>query len=264
MIVETEVRDGLGWLTLNRPEVRNALSGELMEAIGQAIDAHAADPAVRALVITGAGSAFCAGADLRSMRGARDTAAADNRTDARRMGALFHAVAECRKPVVARVNGPAIGGGVGLMAACDIVVAADTTRFQFSEVRLGIVPAVISPFCIRRLGSVTAKRLFLTGEAINAAQALAYGLVDIVVAEAELDAAIARISDDLGKAGPNALEAAKELVDTVTGLALDRALDYTADVIARLRVSDEAAEGMTAFLEKRPARWVVARDGGKS
>lgn len=257
-MIETEVRDGLGWVRLNRPEVRNALSGELMEAIGEAVDRYAGDPAVRALVITGAGKAFCAGADLRSMSTARQAGADDNRSDAHRMGSLFHRVAGCRKPVVARVNGPAIGGGVGLMAACDIVVAADTTRFQFSEVRLGIVPAVISPFCIRRLGPVVAKRLFMTGEPIDARQALDYGLVDVLAADADLDAAVERISEDLRKAGPAALIAAKELVDTVCRLGTDECLDYTAEVIARLRVSDEALEGFSAFLEKRPPKWAVA------
>jgi methylglutaconyl-CoA hydratase len=258
-VVRRDIRDGIGWITLDRPEVRNALSGELMEEIGQAAGAFEADDAVRALVLAGAGPAFCAGADLRSMRGSRESSDDANRADARRMGGLFHRVAGCRKPVVARVHGPAIGGGVGLMAACDIVVAASGTRFQFSEVRLGIVPAVISPFCIRRLGPVTAKRLFLTGEAIDAATALACGLVDVVAADADLDDAVARICGDLGKAGPKALVAAKELVDKVTGMPAEAALDYTADLIAKLRVSDEALEGMTAFLEKRQASWVVRK-----
>jgi methylglutaconyl-CoA hydratase len=259
MSVRREVKDGLGWVTLDRPEVRNALSGELMEAIGDAVDAFESDPGVRALVIAGAGPAFCAGADLRSMRDSRESAEDANRADAKRMGGLFHRVASCRKPVLARVHGPAIGGGVGLMAACDIVVAAEGTRFQFSEVRLGIVPAVISPFCIRRLGATVARRLFLTGEAIDAKTALGYGLVDIVAADGELDAAVSRVSTDLGKAGPNALIAAKALVDEVSRLGIDGALEYTADLIARLRVSDEAVEGMTAFLEKRPASWVPGK-----
>lgn len=254
-----QVRNGIGWLTLDRPEVRNALSGELMEAIGEGLGAFEADDAVRAIVIAGAGPAFCAGADLRSMRSSRDSSDDANRSDARRMGGLFHRVASCRKPVLARVHGPAIGGGVGLMAACDIVVAAESTRFQFSEVRLGIVPAVISPFCIRRLGAVTAKRLFLTGEPVDARTALGYGLVDIVAADADLDAALDKVLADLGKAGPEALVAAKQLVDTVTQLEGEAALDYTADLIARLRVSDEAVEGMTAFLEKRPAAWVTGK-----
>lgn len=259
MSVRREVKEGLGWITLDRPEVRNALSGELMEAIGEAVDAFESEPGVRALVIAAAGPAFCAGADLRSMRDSRDSAEDANRADAKRMGGLFHRVASCRKPVLARVHGPAIGGGVGLMAACDIVVAAEGTRFQFSEVRLGIVPAVISPFCIRRLGVTVARRLFLTGEAIDAKTALGYGLVDIVAADVELDAAVSRVCTDLGKAGPNALIAAKALVDEVSRLGIDGALDYTADLIARLRVSDEAVEGMTAFLEKRPASWVPGK-----
>ncbi len=259
VIVIREIRQGIGWITLNRPEVRNALSGELMEAVGESLDAFEADGAIRAIVLAGAGPAFCAGADLRSMRSSRESSDEANRADARRMGGLFHRIASCRKPVLARVHGPAIGGGVGLMAACDIVIAADSTRFQFSEVRLGIVPAVISPFCIRRLGAVTAKRLFLTGEAIDATAALGYGLVDMVAVDASLDDAVARVCGDLGKAGPEALIAAKQLVETVTRLGGDAALDYTADLIARLRVSDEAVEGMTAFLEKRPAAWVGAK-----
>lgn len=256
MVVRREVRDGLGWITLDRPEVRNALSGELMEEVDEALVAFDADESVRALVIAGEGTAFCAGADLRSMRNSRDSSDAANRADARRMGGLFHRVAGCRKPVLARVHGPAIGGGVGLMAACDIVIVAESTRFQFSEVRLGIVPAVISPFCIRRLGAVTATRLFLTGEAIDAATALRHGLVDVVVPDASLDEAVARVCIDLGKGGPEALIQAKRLVRDVVALQGEDALDHTAELIARLRVSDEAVEGMTAFLEKRPAAWV--------
>jgi methylglutaconyl-CoA hydratase len=256
MTVRREVRGVIGWITLDRPEVRNALSSELMEAVGESIDAFEADDAVRALVLAGAGPAFCAGADLRSMRQSRERDAGDNKSDAHRMGGLFHRIASCRKPVLARVHGPAIGGGVGLMAACDIVVAAASTRFQFSEVRLGIVPAVISPFCIRRLGQMKAMRLFLTGEPIDAAKALEYGLVDVVAADDELDSALGRVLADLAKAGPKALVAAKELVLTVNRLDGEAALDYTADLIASLRVSDEAVEGMTAFLEKRPAAWV--------
>ena len=145
------------------------------------------------------------------------------------------------------------------MAACDIVVAAASTRFQFSEVRLGIVPAVISPFCIRRLGEMKAMRLFLTGEPIDAKTALDYGLVDVVADDGGLDAALDKVLADLGKAGPKALMAAKELVLRVTRLHGEAALDYTADLIASLRVSDEAVEGMTAFLEKRPAAWVSGK-----
>jgi methylglutaconyl-CoA hydratase len=260
MSVRREVRAGIGWITLDRPEVRNALSGELMDAVGASIDAFESDPDVRALLLAGTGPAFCAGADLRAMRLAREASADDNRSDARRMGALFHRIASCRKPVLARVHGPAIGGGVGLMAACDIVLAGSDTRFQFSEVRLGIVPAVISPFCIRRLGPTVARRLFLTGEPIDAGQALAWGLVDIVAEAPVLDAAVAKVCDDLGKAGPQALVAAKELVNVVRGLDGEAALDYTADLIARLRVSEEAAEGMSAFLEKRSPAWVRSGD----
>lgn len=159
------------------------------------------DPSVRALVVTGAGSAFSAGADLKMMRAMADADTERNRRDALEMGELFHKVASFPRPVVARVNGPAIGGGVGLMAACDIVIAADSAVFAFSEVRLGIVPAIISPFCIRRLGPCVARRLFLTGERIDAREAWRLGLVDEVVAAADLDAAIGRRRSSSARAG---------------------------------------------------------------
>ena len=205
--------------------------------------------------VTGAGTAFSAGADLSSMKSQGAAGPEENRRNALEMGGVFHRIAELPKPVIARVPGPAIGGGVGLMAACDIVVAAESAFFSFSEVRLGIVPALISPFCIRRLGASAARRLFLTGEKLTASAAAALGLVDEVVPDAELDAGVQRVADSLLQGAPGALATAKRLVAEVARMSLDEALPYTADVLARVRSSDEAREGIGAFLEKRPPSW---------
>ncbi len=254
-MVNVDVKDAVATLTMARPEQRNALGPELVGALGRAFDGVEADAAVRVVVLTGAGSAFSAGADLSSMKsqGASDPEA--NRRNALEMGGVFHRIAELPKPVIARVPGPAIGGGVGLMAACDIVVAAESAFFSFSEVRLGIVPALISPFCIRRLGASAARRLFLTGEKLTAKAAATLGLVDEVVPDAELDAGVARVAEALLQGAPGALALAKRLVGDVSRMTLDEALPYTADVLARVRSSDEAREGIGAFLEKRAPSW---------
>ncbi len=177
-MVNVDIRDAVAMVTMTRPEQRNALGPDLIEALASAVDRVEKDDHVRVVILTGAGTVFSAGADLSSMKsqGAGDPEA--NRRNAIAMGGFFHRISELPKPVVARVQGPALGGGVGLMAACDIVVAAESVFFSFSEVRLGIVPALISPFCIRRLGPSAARRLFLTGEKIAARAALPLGLVD--------------------------------------------------------------------------------------
>ena len=242
-------------LTLDRPEVGNAIDDALVARLGDALAECAREPAVRAVVVTGAGRVFSAGADLRWMRSMQAAGTEANLADARRTQALFVAVAELPRPVVARVNGPARGGGVGLVAAADVVVAAAEAHFAFSEVRLGLIPAMIAPFVIARIGPARARRLFCTAETFGAADALAWGLVDRVVPAAELDAAVAAVVGDLLKAGPAALAAAKALVRDVGRAPHDAVPGLTAELIARLRASDEGQEGMAAFLEKRPPRW---------
>ena len=258
-MLEVEVRGPVGYVTISRPEVRNALGPEVVGAIAAGLDRMEGDTAVRAIVLTGSGKVFSAGADLSSMRkqGAGD--AEDNRRNALEMGRLFHRIYDFPKPVIARVPGPAIGGGVGRMTACDVIVAVESAFFSFSEVRLGIVPALISPFCIRRLGVATARRLFLTGERIPAPLAREIGLVDDVTSDADLDAGVNRVLDALLQGAPGALAAAKKLVSDVAHLSPKEALPYTADLLAKLRASEEASEGMTAFLEKRAPRWKASR-----
>ena len=248
--------DAVTTLTLDRPEVGNALDVELVTRLAEALAAAAGDPTTRVVVITGAGKSFSAGADLNYMRKMREAGVAANLADARRTQAVFAGIATLARPVVARVNGHARGGGVGLLAAADLVVVAAEATFAFTEVRLGIVPAMIAPFVIARVGPARARRLFLTAETFSATDALAWGLADRVVPTAELDAAVAAVVADLAKGGPAALAEAKMLVDDVVASPAALVPELTAARIARLRASAEAQEGMTGFLEKRPPRWV--------
>jgi methylglutaconyl-CoA hydratase len=243
-------------LVLNRPEVRNALDEELIAAVTEALWNEARDPAVRFVVLRGEGRVFCAGADLEYMQRLASADHATNLEDARRLGELFSSVSHCPRPVIAQVHGAAIGGGVGLVAAADFVVAAEGTKFGFTEVRLGIVPGVISPFALRRLGPSLCRRLFLTGEIFDSDQAVRFGLVDERVPSEELGAAVDAILEKLRAAGPRAQEAAKRLLDEVGNLPVEDAVAQAPEHIARQRASDEAREGFAAFLEKRPPAWL--------
>lgn len=247
-------------LVLARPEVRNALDEELIADVTSALRDEARESAVRFVVLEGEGKVFCAGADLQYMQRLAAADQATNLEDARRLGELFSAVSHCPKPVVARVHGAAIGGGVGLVAAADFVVAAEGTKFGFTEVRLGIVPGVISPFALRRLGPALCRRLFLTGEIFDAARALEFGLVDDCVAAEELDAAVASILDKLRVAGPRAQAAAKRLLDDIGNLPVEDAVARAPEHIARQRATSEAREGFAAFLEKRSPSWTRSED----
>jgi methylglutaconyl-CoA hydratase len=251
-----ELEGGVLTLLLNRPEVGNALSPDLVGAMEEAFAVAASDPAVRVVVVTGAGKHFSAGADLNYMKSMLGAGHAANVADALRTQRLFAGLAELPKPVVARVHGAARGGGVGLVAAADIVVAGNGASFAFTEVRLGIIPAMISPFVVARLGAARARRLFLTAETFDAEQGETWGLVDHAVPDEDLDATVARVCTDLMRGGPTALAETKRLVRVVTSTAADEVGPLTADWIARLRVAEEGQEGMSAFLEKRPPRWV--------
>jgi methylglutaconyl-CoA hydratase len=255
-MVKTELRGEVLWLVLDRPEVGNALDPSLIDGVKTALASAASDDAVRAIVLTGAGKHFSAGADLNYMKSMRGASAAENEADARRTQAVFAAVAESPKPVVARVQGAARGGGVGLLAAADVVVASEAATFVFTEVRLGIIPAIIAPFVVARTGTALARRLFLTGESFSAAQAATFGLVDHVVAPEALDATVEHVTVELRRGGPQALREVKRLLADLAGAAPDQAAGITAARIATLRASEEGQEGMSAFLEKRPPRWI--------
>ena len=256
--VDLRIEAGVARITLNRPEKRNALSGELIAALSAELTRCASDPGVRVVQITGAGKAFCAGADLAEMQAQIHAGEAANLADARRLAELLAALDSLPKPTLARVNGDGYGGALGLLAACDIVVAADDAKFAFTEVRLGIIPAVISPFVLAKIGESAARRYFLTAETLTAAMLKELGLAHEVVPPEALDNSCARITDTLLKGAPGALAQAKVLIRDVAPAGLQGRAEAAAGMgarLARLRVQAEAQEGFSAFFAKRKASW---------
>jgi len=240
-------------LRLSRPEVRNALDDVLISELTQAF--ATLGPACRIVVLAGVGDAFCAGADAQWMRRSKTFTKEENERDATALASLLKAIDECPRPVIARVHGAALGGGAGLVSACDIVIADEEAQFGFPEVRLGLIPAVISTFVLPRIGARAARRYFLTGERFGAAEAKAIGLVHEVTRPDLLDGRIEEIIRDLLRGGPNALTAAKQLIRDVAVLPRDAAIEQAIRSIAEIRVSPEAQEGLSAFLEKRKPNW---------
>jgi methylglutaconyl-CoA hydratase len=245
---------GVATLTLNRPDKRNAFDDSVIAQLHAAIKHIANDSSVRAVVLTGAGSAFCAGMDLDHMRKQGTQSPMENELDARAFANCLHSLDTLNKPVIARVNGGAFGGGVGLVACADIAIGSEQAKFALTEVRLGIVPAVISPFVIAAIGPRQARRWFLSGDVMNAATAKHVGLLHEVVTATDLDAAVEREIALLLQGGPAALAAAKQLIRNVEN-ADDRHPINTAGLLAQLRASPEGQEGLAAFNEKRLPSW---------
>jgi methylglutaconyl-CoA hydratase len=246
------------YLTLNRPEVRNAFNEEViaeLTAWTAVAREQAARGDLRVVVLSGAGKTFCAGADVAWMSKTVHYTEDENLRDATAMSRMFAALDQLPIPLVGRIQGAALGGGAGLAAVCDIVVAEERAIFGFTEVKLGILPAVISPFALAKIGRSAARELFLTGARIAAARAREIGLVHAVVPTAELDAEVAKYVQELLGAGPEAIAAAKTLIPHVWGQPLDAAMSVTASAIAARRVSKEGQEGLRAFLEKRKPMW---------
>ncbi len=249
-------RDGrVGRVWLDRPEVRNAFNAVMIGELREGFRSLAADDAVRVVVLSGRGPSFCAGADLAWMREGIGYAPEQNLRETLDLADCLHDLYPLPKPTVARVNGPAIGGGTGFLAACDIALASTEARFGLSEVKIGVVPAAISPYVLRRIGESRAPQYFLTGERFDAFRAEAIGLVNAAVPPAELDARVEAIVASLLSSGPEALAKAKELITRVPAMSFEEAKRYTAEMIASLRTSAEAQEGMAAFLEKRKPKW---------
>ncbi len=246
-------------VALDRPDLHNAFDDLLIADLTHALSAIGDDADVQAVVLTGNGTSFSAGANIQWMRRMAQANEADNQADSERLAALMRTLNFLPQPTIARVNGAAFGGGVGLVACCDIAIATDNAKFALSEVKLGLVPAVISPYVIAAIGLRQARRLFLTGETIDAAEAARIGLVHHVVAAADLDAAVERQLDLLAKGGPQAQREAKRLALAMGGMHPAQALAVDRDnaaLIARLRVSPEGQEGLGAFLDKRAANWI--------
>jgi methylglutaconyl-CoA hydratase len=249
-------RDGpVETVTLNRPQVRNAFNDAVIAELTEWAAAAARDSTLRVAVLAGAGSTFSAGADLAWMSRMVEASHDENVRDAERLAAMFYALDTLPVPVIGRVQGAALGGGCGLAAVCDIVAAASDAVFGFTEVKLGILPAVISPFALAKIGRSAARELFLTGARFPAARAREIGLVHRVVPEAELDAAVTASVRELLAAGAGAVVAAKSLIRDVWPLDAADARRITTQAIARQRVSAEGQEGMRAFIEKRRAGW---------
>ncbi len=247
---------GVATVTLNRPEIHNAFDEETIAILTRKLRALGDDEDVRVVVLNSRGASFCAGADLKWMKRAADFSEAENLQDASALAELLLVLDTLPKPTVALVQGPAYAGGVGLICACDIAIAAASARFAITEVRLGLIPAVISPFVINAIGESRARRYFLTGERIGSAEAERIGLVHEVVPDEALTVRGETFIKMLLQGGPNALSEAKALIATVHGRSLDNEmLVDLAKRIARVRVSDEGQEGIGAFLDKRKPGW---------
>jgi methylglutaconyl-CoA hydratase len=243
-------------VTLNRPDVRNAFNEELIAQLTAWAESVTAGGPARVAVLSGAGRMFCAGADLTWMSKMVSYTRDENVRDARAMARMFEALDRLPIPLIGRVHGAALGGGVGLAAVCDIVVAAEDAAFAFTEVKLGILPAVISPYAIAKIGCSAARELFLTGARFSAARAKEIGLVHVVAEADDLDRIVAKYVNDLLTSAPGAVAAAKALIAYVANSQGTAAIEYTIDAIADRRVSREGQEGMGAFLAKRPPSWI--------
>ncbi len=255
--VRVETAGPVGRVVFCRPEVHNAFNAQVIDEMTFAFKRLKTDQDIRVVILTGDGKSFCAGADLNWMRSVKDAAYEDNLDEARRLADLFHLIYSFPKPVIGRINGAAIGGGTGFVAVTDIAVAAQSAIFSFSEVKIGVVPACISPYVIKRVGEGRAREFFLTGERMDAERALTAGLVNRAVPDDLLDATVNGIVNQLLSSGPEAIKVCKDLLQNVPQQEVDEFKEYTARVIADLRQSPEGQEGMDAFLNKRKPNWVI-------
>ena len=255
--LQLTVQRGVATLVLNRPEVRNAFNDEVIAEFTQAFGELGAREDVRCVVLAAAGQAFCAGADLNWMRRMADYSHAENLADAAQLAEMLRAMYECPKPTVARIQGDVFAGGMGLVAACDMAVSVDTATFCLSEVKLGLIPATISPYVIRAMGARAAHRYFLTAERFGAAEAYRIGFVHEVVSADQLDAKVSEITQALVSASPAAVKACKRLVQDVAGHEITAELiASTVQGIADIRSSAQGKEGVQSFLQKRKPSWL--------
>ena len=244
-------------VVLDRPDVRNAFNDQMLEDLLEAFGVIRGDATIRVAVITGEGKSFCAGGDLHWMKRVVAYTYQENYEDSLKLARMLREIYTCPKPVIGRINGPAVGGGTGVVAACDIAIASEDAVFAFTETKLGLTPAAISPYLLKRMGEKNLREYFLTGERLSAARAVEIGLINAAVPPDQLDAVVNGKIAKILTGGPAALAVTKELIREIAGRSLDENGPYTAEVIARLRMSDEGQEGMNAFLQKRQPRWVA-------
>jgi methylglutaconyl-CoA hydratase len=259
--VELSIENAVAKVTLNRPDVHNAFNEEVISSLIECFETVENDDNIRVMVLQASGKSFSAGADLNWMQKMASYSETENLADAQQLALMLSKLYHLSKPTIAKVQGSAFGGAVGLVACCDIAIASLMSKFCLSEVKLGLIPATISPYVVQAVGPRMAKRLFMTAEVISARRARRIGLVDETVSENELNSAVESIISGLLKNGPQAVSMAKALVDKVAFKPIDDALiQYTCKQIASVRVSEEGQEGLTAFLEKRKAYWINTHD----
>ncbi|MBD3404167.1 enoyl-CoA hydratase/isomerase family protein [candidate division GN15 bacterium] len=244
-------------VTFCRPEIHNAFNATVITEMNDVFDQIRIDDEIRVVILTGEGKSFCAGADLNWMKSVVDQTYEQNLDESNKLADLFYNMYTCPRPIIGRINGAAIGGGTGFVAVCDIAIAAASAKFSFSEVKIGVVPACIGPYVIKKLGEGRARELFITGERMRARRAHEVGLVNKVVEDERLDDEVRHLTESILSSGPNAVAMAKQLVSNVPQMAPKEFKPYTAEMIAKLRISDEGQEGMNAFLSKRKPAWVT-------
>lgn len=251
-------KDGrVGRVSFCRPDIHNAFNGTVISEMAHLFGELDKDDDLRVVLLTGEGKSFCAGADLNWMREVVNQSFEENLEESNALADLFYQIYSFKRPVVGRINGAAIGGGTGFVAVCDIALAARSAKFSFSEVKIGVVPACIGPYVIKKMGEGKARELFITGERMTADRAHEVGLVNKVVEDDALDAEVEALIKSILSSGPDAVAMAKKLVSAVPHMAPDEFKPFTAEMIARLRISDEGQEGMDAFLNKRKPKWVT-------
>jgi len=253
--VKYEIDDRVARVTFNRPEIHNAFNATVITEMQQVFNEIEKDDDIRVVVLTGAGKSFCAGADLNWMRSVVNQSFEENLAESNALAELFHNMYSCKRPIIGRINGAAIGGGTGFVAVCDIAITARSAVFSFSEVKIGVVPACIGPYVVKKIGEGKTRELFITGERMNAERAHEVGLVNRVVDDDQLDSEVDKLIKFILSSGPEAVAMAKKLIGEVPAMTPEQFKPYTAEMIARLRLSDEGQEGMDAFLNKRKPRW---------
>ncbi len=253
-----DINGPIARITLNRPEIHNAFNDVMLSELIEVFkEIQNNKKKVRVVILTGNGKSFCAGADLHWMKRMVQYSYEENVEDSKRLSECLYRLYTLPQPTVARINGAAVGGGMGLVTGCDIAVAQEGAVFSLSEVKIGLVPACISPYVIKRAGEAKCRELFLSGERISAEKALSVGLLNEIVPLDQLDTAVDRWKQQFLKNGPEALSVCKQFLEKIPGMNLEEAMDYTADGIAKLRISQEGQEGMNAFLEKRRPSWRI-------
>lgn len=258
--LEIERRGQVGWIWLSRPDVHNAFDANLITQLTDAFRSLDADAGVRVIVLAAHGRSFSAGAQVQWMKQQGAASLEENQADARRLAALFQGISDCSKPTIARVHGAALGGGVGLVASCDIAIGSVSAVFATTEVRLGLIPATIGPYVMRAIGERQARRFFQTGERFDALTAQRIGLLHDVVEPETLDERVDAVCQALLAGAPVGMAEAKQLISAIANRPVtEEVIEDTAGRIARRRAHGEAAEGLSAFLEKRPAAWVPTR-----